>query len=347
MDKDLIYNIYNNALLSEYSTIDKSRINRNTGLSEIYQAKQVKVFRGVSFCFHQKKLEILFKPHYYFNDNEHNANDFTALECIKTLSNFAALFGLPIDELPILNIEFGINALSPIDCKDLITFVQYHDRNPFQNTSDNLKYSKISLKYNKHGKGNSYKTIKFYAKGVQYPQHTNKNTFRFEVKSKRTNYIKSLGIGYYADLLKPDTYKTLSKNILAEFNNVLILDINNKMNNLNHKEHKKLNEYFNQITWYKTLQGSRNTFNNNKKKYFQLLDKTNCNIHETINKIISDKLGFLLEGCADLTPLTAIKNCAILSSSIMENCTSNLNEEHLYNLLPNTLNNIILTHYGV
>ncbi len=321
-DENQISSIYNHELLNEYSLTNKSRINKNTGLSEVYQAKECKYYKDVFFCFYPNKLEILFKPHYYYNDTLHNANDFKVLDCIKTLRDFAQMFSLSTDEIRIINIEFGVNALSPIDCKNLITYAEYHDKNQFRTTNDNLIYSKISLKYNKQGKGNTYKMIKFYAKGIQFAEYANINTFRFEVKSKRTKYIKSLGVFTYADLLRPETYKILANNILLEFDKVLILDVDVNKDCLSVKDNKRLTEYLNPIKWFKALQGHRNTFNNHKKNYIKLLDKTGNNIHVELREIISDKLDYLLKGCADLTPLTITEDCAILSSSIIRNCTT-------------------------
>ncbi|MBK5209397.1 MAG: hypothetical protein JJE44_07825 [Flavobacteriaceae bacterium] len=325
---DLINDLFNSSLLNEYSIYQSYTNNLNKEAQEIRQATFTKVFKEIYFCFYVKKdeftkLEVLIKPHYYFNNNLHNANDFTALDCIKVLNEIKDIFNFPTKELHIINKEFGLNCLSPIDCKDLITYTIYHEKNEFITSSDNLKFSKISFKHDKYGKANNYKKIKFYAKGLQFPQYTDINTFRFEVKSKRSSYIKSLGIKTYADLLNIETYLTLAENIKAEFKNVLILDISNKGQNLNPKDKIKLTEHLNTFKWIKAIQGSKNTFNNTKKTYLKLLDKTGNNIHNKLEKIISDKLNFLVNDCAILTPSKQIKDCAIFNTYIMENGTIN------------------------
>lgn len=297
VDSELIQKIYNNPLLLVYSDYKK-----NNPYNEIKKATHTKEYKGMFFCFHTKdevcnKLEILFKPHYYFNNNLHNANDFSVRDCIKTLNEIKDTFNLPVNELKIINIEFGLNFISPIEYQNLITYIYYHSKNTFQNSSDKLKYSKISFKHNENGNANTYKMIKIYAKGLQFKEYADINTIRYELKSKRSNYInsKNVGIKTYANLLKLDTYKTLAKTLTTEFENILIIDADNKKENLNSKEVKKLNEYLNPIKWDKTIQGYRNKFSKDKKKYLALLDKTENNIHTILKSIITKKLKTLLK----------------------------------------------------
>lgn len=318
--------LYYNPLLEMYSKNQNFRNNLNKETNVTKQATYIKVYKEILFCFFTKdevftKLEILIKPHYYFNNNLHNANDFTVLECINTLTKIKELFNLPVNKLTILNIEFGLNALSPIDCKDLILCAIYHEKNEFINSSDSLKFSKISFKHHKNGKANKYKQIKFYAKGLQFLDHIDINTFRFEIKSKERKYIKSLGVYAYADLLKAETYNTLADIIELEFKKVLILDINNKGLNLTNKELSKLNEYLNPIKWVKSLQGNRNLFNKHKVDYQKLLNKTRNNIHTQLNIIVGNKLQELLKKGAISTPNNILKKGAISDVYIIGNCT--------------------------
>ena len=319
--------LYKNPLLKMFSKSEKfgNKLDReNKNIKSTY----TKSYKEILFCFFTKeevftKLEILIKPHYYFNDNLHNANDFSALDCIKTLTEIKDIFNFPVDELTILNTEFGLNAISPIDSKDLILCAIYHEKNEFINSSDSLKFSKISFKHHKDGTANKYKQIKFYAKGLQFPDYADINTFRFEVKSKERKYIKTLGIYKYTDLLKLETYHKLAEVIKLEFNKVLILDISNMGQNLTNKELLKLNLYLNTITWAKSLQGSRNLFNKYKNDYFKLLDKTESNIHSKLNLIIDYKLKELLKPCAVSTTNKKVKPCAISDVYIIGNRTQN------------------------
>ena len=323
---DLINELFDNPLLITISIKETNNKNYEVIPKEFNQAQYVKEYKGIYFCFYFKegvftKLEILLKPHYYFNNNLHNANDFTVVDCIETLTDIKDIFNLPIAELQIINIEFGVNGLSPINCKDLITHLLYHGKNLFINSSDDLRYSKISYRPNKYGKANEYKRIKFYAKGVQFPEQVNIDTFRFEVKGKQSKYIKTLGINTYADLLNIEIYANLSNEIKKEFSKVLIIDADNTMQNLTPKEQTKLFAYLNTTSWYKYLQGNRNQFSKHKKKYIALLDKTENNIHATLENIISQKLDDLLKRGADSIPPKKTKRGADSTVSIIGICT--------------------------
>lgn len=319
--------LYKNPLLETFSNIQKFS-NKLDQENKNIKSTYIKSYKEILFCFFTKdevftKLEILIKPHYYFNNNLHNANDFSALDSIKTLTEIKNTFNLPIDKLTILNIEFGLNAISPSDSKDLILGVIYHEKNEFISSSDRLKFNKISFKHHKDGTANKYKQIKFYANGLQFPVYADINTFRFEIKSKERKYIKTLGIFTYQDLLKLETYDKLAEVIKLEFKSVLILDIHNKGQNLTNKELLKLKSYLNTITWAKSIQGSRNLFNKYKIEYFRLLNKTKNNIHNKLNFIIDEKLKELLKKGAVSTTQKKEKQCAISDVYIIGNCTQN------------------------
>lgn len=331
-DKVLAKSLIKNTLLCEYSKSSKmyNKLDKDENTT-IKQSTRILCYKEILFCFFDKdnvftKLEILIKPHYYFNNNKHNANDFSALNSIKILTEIKDIFYLPVNELKILNIEFGINGISPIDCKNLISYTLYHERNEFINSSDDLRFSKISFKHHISGKANKYKQIKFYAKGLQFIKYANKDTFRFEIKSKQRKYIKSIGVETYADLLKVETYNKFAQILKEEFNKFLILDIDNNKQNLNANEVNKLNQYLNSVYWVKALQGSRNVFSRHKSKYFDILDKTGNNIYNKMRFIINDKLKELIKGCAISTPQKELKKCAISTVYIIGNCTRKQNK---------------------
>src|SRR5690606_36813285 len=271
---------------------------------ETVLSKETKIYKGVLFCFYPNKVEVLFRPHYYFNDNLHNANDFGVENCITVVNRLINELCLNeyTKELMIINIEYGINIIRPIDCKELVTFISYHGKNEFK-TDVGLAYSKKSYSETKNGTANKYKIIKAYNKGLQFPEDCDINTFRVEVKSKQTKYIKQLGIETIKDLLKPETYKTVSNELLKEFSDVLILGDSQEHKTLSKKENNLLNKYLNPNNWYKVKQGHRNQFNKTKERYLKLLNKTGYNIHLELKNIIDIKLQELEQKGAFSTPI--------------------------------------------
>lgn len=174
------------------------------------------------------------------------------------------------EQFRIINLEFGVNVISDIPVQDLITRAEYHSKNRFLSDSA-LKYSKKSYTANKHGQANNYKTIKFYAKGLQFPEYADKNLFRFEVKSKKSQYRNTLGISDLSNLLKCDVYSSLTAAILSEFREVLIL-YSKSTNGLSRAQANSLDKYLNTYTWFEVLQKHRNQFYRMKKRFLNLLD---------------------------------------------------------------------------
>ena len=193
--------LYDHELLDWHSDTDKINIFDK----EVINTKKIKQYKGIYFCFYSNKLDILFKPHYYFNNNLHNANDFKIIDCIAVIYEVKNALNLDLEVFKVINIEYGLNVLSPIDIRHLITYIAYHSKNEFK-TDTGLPYSKKSYSVTKYGTANQYKIIKAYAKGLQFPKYSDINTFRFEVKSKKSRFINKLGTFNLADLLNLNVY---------------------------------------------------------------------------------------------------------------------------------------------
>ena len=306
-DKSIIESFRKNRRLEWCSSEDK--FNRYD--PEVINTKDKYQYKGIIFCFYPNELKISFFPHYYFNGNLHNANDFKVIDCINVISEFKNTFEIDWEKLRVINIEFGINVLSPIDVKDLIMFLVYHNQNEFR-TDIQYPFSKKSYLVNKRSqRPNDYKTIKAYAKGLQFPKFTDINTFRFEVKSRESAYINKLGILNLNDLLKVNVYYLLIDKLIEEFKNVLILYDKIDFTNLNSKEVSKLNTLLSQSHWYRVKQDNkRNVFNDEKIKYYKLITKTGNHLKKQLEKIIFEKLESLKKGAIS-TPKENSKKDAI------------------------------------
>ncbi len=123
---------------------------RSDATGEIYQ-KQTKEFEGITFRKepHYPKNEkeglerivLGFKPHYWHNNNLHNANDFNIANCVNTIIRFIELFEITdFEKYPINNLEYGVNFILEGYGKELIGFNSYHSRNQFMQ-DENQRYS--------------------------------------------------------------------------------------------------------------------------------------------------------------------------------------------------------------
>lgn len=279
-------------LLLWVSELDKLKFSDD----EVITTTKIKQYRGIYFVFYPKRLDIIFKPHYFFNDNKHNGNDFSFNDCIKTILNFKVIFQIDLLLLKIVNIEFGVNVIPKINIEDLITYISFHEKNEFKNDVG-LVYSKRSYSPKRNGTANKYKIIKAYAKGLHQPEYCDINTFRFEIKSKESKYINTFGIYTFDDLLNIEVYDKMANALNSEFNEVLILDNITDFGNLSPKEQVKIKFYNNSFSWYKIINNPyRNSFSNNKNKYLNLINKVENNIKNQVQKLIFDKLEIFKKG---------------------------------------------------
>ncbi|KIX21579.1 hypothetical protein SY27_07730 [Flavobacterium sp. 316] len=269
---------------------------------EVIQTKKVKEYKGIIFFFYHNRLEIIFKFHYYFNNSQHNANDFSVIDCINVVKEFRDIFDIDLSLLAVINLEFGVNFLSPIRAIYLISYMIYHDKNAFRNDAG-LSYSIRSFKDRKDGTANKYKTIKAYIKSLQFPKYCEPDTCRFEIASKEAKYIKQLGINSAKDLLNLEVYLKMEEKIKEEFDNVLILDCETDFTSLTDIEQRKIADYNNPLKWFHILNNPyRNHFSKQKEIYYKFVNKIENNLRNQLIKIISDKLDFLKRGAISTTP---------------------------------------------
>ena len=265
-DEALINQVWSNEIL-EYDGKSEKRFNDE--LKELVKKK----YKNLYFTKYQDRIEISGSLHYFFNNGNHNSNDFSVKDCINTIMQIRDLFTLDLEKCKLINLEYGVNIIPSIDVEDLVHNIMYHDKRQFTRPTKHFYY-KIA--------GNeAYKHVKAYNKSVQFPSLCD-NTFRFEVKSKQSKYINSLELFTLNDLAVTGTYNRLMEELIKEWDNVLLFDLSKNI------DKKYLNTYF----WEDILKnGSRNKFNNQKKRYYDKLG--NNNLHSQIRKTLIQKMKFL------------------------------------------------------
>lgn len=280
-DIKLIELIWNNSLLEFYETKEK-----RISVDEVKTFSK-KTYKNLIFEKFYNRIEISGSIHKFKNNGIHNANQFSIIDSINTIYQIKDLFNLDLSLCKIVNLEYGLNLIPDEDIKKIILWLKYHNRNQFRYLQE-LKYAKESATFNTNGKKNKYKYIKAYAKGLQFFNgitYRNKNTFRFEVKSNESKYINSLDIFTLKDLTEHETYIRLSKELLKEWENVLLLDMN-----LQSKNDKQLNKYLNSDFWENSINEYRNHFSKHKSKYLLILDQYPDNLFKNIQSLIENKL---------------------------------------------------------
>lgn len=184
-----------------------------------------------------------------------------------------------LKEFTVCNIEFGLN-LQINNVSDVLKGLIYTRRTEFK--TKGVESFKISDTTN-------HKEIKAYDKGIQFkdfPSYGIPNTFRFEVRMKKSRAINTLGIYTIGDLLDVEKYKTMLSAIIDEWQNVLVINPN-------------LKTAVNRANYWKKLidEKQRNAFNLAKKKYYKNIRETD-NLHQQIGTEINYKINKFWR-CAD------------------------------------------------
>jgi hypothetical protein len=214
--------------------------------------------------------------------------------------DFQQAFNIDLENLRVVNIEFGVNIIPPLQIENLITWIKFHSKNQFFN-HNGLRYSKQSQSISKNGKYSNYKIIKAYAKGIQYPNYCDINTFRFEIKSKTTQYIRDvISVFTLDDLLDYEVYNLMSYQLLKEFDEVLIIDHEVDVSKLSKKEQKSILKYLNVDEWEQYTNKTINVFRNNFNKYYKLLNKTGFHHKKRLKYLLEEKINELKK-CEVLT----------------------------------------------
>ena len=277
-----INTVWNNELL-EY--VGKSE---RLYIDEIKE-KQTKRYKNLYFIKHQNRLEVSGSIHYFYNDGLHNADDFYIEYCINAINQIKDLFSIDLNKCQIINLEYGVNINPIINVTDLIHNLVYHEKRQFTRPTTHFSF--------KLAGNEAYKQIKAYDKSVQFP-HECENTFRFEVRSRQSKFIHSLGLFTLNDLTLLENYNILIASLLKEWDNVLLFDTSKDIDT----------KFFNSVFWEDTIKnGNRNKFNNQKKLYYKKLGSKN--LHSTIRNIIERRTKYLK--CVHIPTITKVETAQV------------------------------------
>jgi len=235
-------------------------------------------------------VDIIISPHYHKNNYLHNGNDFTPLECINSIEsilNYLNIEKIDRADLQIVNIEFGFNIIPNTDIKNIIDGLFFYSRKRFIQKYNDIEMFKIS-------DATKYKEIKVYAKGLQFIDkpsfNIDRNTLRFEVRTKKTDKIKTYGLVNVCDLLNIGIYQRLMIELLKEWDFVLLVNFYPYTVEMKDEDIIFLDKCKNVDFWIEILtEKHRNTFTNTKSNYYKILTSSN-NLHTEIKAKIIDKI---------------------------------------------------------
>ncbi len=175
-------------------------------------------YHGMSFEIKAGRyLNISGSLHKHWNSingkGEQNHNDFSRYDLSATIETFCKTFDLDPDNCKIENFEFGVNITPPIPVTDILNAVIHHKGKQF-NWAQDQKMNYLECKHTQY-------YVKVYDKGLQYGQG---EILRFEVKTRKMEYVSRAKIKTLSDLLKCENLAVLGSMLKDDFKLILFDD---------------------------------------------------------------------------------------------------------------------------
>ncbi len=263
---------------------------------------QIEIFRG-------GKIFLSGSLHRYYNDGQHNYNNFNYSELNEVILDLQQRFGIELMKSTIHHIEFGLNLFDlPYSASQIVHNLMIHSGkgNPLE-----------VFKYHAQKTPSEYKCIvrdwyilKIYDKGKHY--QLNEEIFRIECKVKKMNLLKKLGISTLEDLTRIESMDQLLNVLKSLWQGVLLNDWTIHEENLTPIIKNQLKDWRNPTYWTNLKKEcrnkNRNKFINELNKYHEIVQEHSENVH----KIILDSL--VQNWCKN----TAIDNEPVITKKVQE-----------------------------
>ena len=183
-------------------------------------------YKGLKITSWQNRIEIAGSIHKFFNNGQHNSNDFSYADLLHALSKLEHELHIDLNNCVLVNLEVGMNLVLEGKPKRVIDSVIIHRGKEFAlHTGPKQYYKECS---------HSQFYIKIYDKGIQYSRE--QNILRCEIKFRKMEKPNKMGIRNLADL--PDIVKLrkLSNELQKVFQDILIGDRNANKEFLSHRD---------------------------------------------------------------------------------------------------------------
>ncbi|MBI9056747.1 MAG: hypothetical protein JEZ01_03140 [Labilibaculum sp.] len=237
-------------------------------------------YRGLLFqIFPSEYVLVQGSLHKYWNNGEHNYNDFNIVSILNVLKDIKDKFNITPHQMDLKGLELGVNITTTHDTKQILKSCFIHCSEPFKwcNVQNNGQY--IQAKHSQY-------LIKIYNKAKQYRDkgyNIESEILRFEIKYRKMEKLKRLGIVNLQDLLDYKLENFVSV-LVEEWQRILFYDFTIK------SDSKLLLKYNNPIYWQELLERkTRSSFKKHKRQLSKLILQNSDNISEQISNLIEQK----------------------------------------------------------
>jgi len=259
--------------------------NERTGEIKEYSA----IYNGLTFqIIDNKHLNISGSIHKHWNSinrrGEQNYNAFTLLDLTGVIMDLIKGFTLIPDNCIVENLEFGVNISPPIPVNEILRSVINHKGQPF-NRKQSQRMNYLECEHRQY-------YVKIYNKGLQYEQD---NILRFEIKTRKMEFVRPANISTLADIMNPANMERLGTILTGNFSDILFYDNTIPETGINARERLILTRGQNPMFWSDYKKTNPDNYFKKRNRYKDLVRKHgNQDLQEILFPLIGQKWSELL-----------------------------------------------------
>lgn len=265
-------------LLSNPNLEFKSEFSRQTG--EIGQSS-ICNYNGMTIHIKSSGFGYLKGSlHKYKNEGKHNYDDFTWDEVFQVVDELSETLGIKIQDLPLINLEWGINVETEMPPKQILSGLVMHH---------GCRFDKMYVNPGTHYVcSHSQFNLKAYDKGVQ--NRLAQNLLRIEISANKSKFINKLGVYKIGDLNRPEARLKLQNALLyGGWANAIIIDPRLlECRPSDQDESLRISRWSNPNYWIKATKQVRSY---QKKAYDRFIKEAGFDIKQYILDAMVEKLG--------------------------------------------------------
>lgn len=233
---------------------------------------------------HDCRVEVKGSLHKFYNNGQHNADQFTINNLLLTLDLLVRDYGFDLFKSKINGVEFGVNIELPFSINQVLDNLICYKNQPFaKDTRSKIPYYVCQRQ--------RY-AVKLYDKGKQ--KGLTGNLLRFEIRVNKMQYFNDSGIilRTLADLSNVANYELLGVLLVETFNEILFDDLTVDPTNLTPGEQEvyrngRNSRYWQTSTDLLSKQANRQRLSRDKQRYRAVLNQYGSNLQGIIAALIS------------------------------------------------------------
>lgn len=249
--------------------------------------KRIAEYQNLKFKITDEKyININGSLHKYFNNGNHNYNDFGIIQLVEVLSDLYIKFDINPFLTPLNNLEFGVNVIIPFKTNSFLNSIISYKGKEYEIERYNGKGYLLRFSFDHY-------ELKIYNKGYQYNQ--DENILRFEIKVRKMEYFRArnIEIKRLSDLLNPGIYPRLKDCLLKAFSELVIYDSTIRTAQLKKREQTLLTNGRNPKYWAGLVE-NRKEIKKKRKRFNELVLKYGKqNLKQTVYELIEQKIDLL------------------------------------------------------